>query len=282
MSESSTQPSSAKSTERKSAREAAPSADLRSPDWPRDALLAFFHELKLFFSTVWSVTRHPQLFGDAWVRGRANALNPIGFVATSAGLVGVAAHLTTLGLRTNESAPPSLIAEVLGQLGPFLHFAAAGALLHILLKLMRSVRGRLRDTVALALFVGGGPVAIVQLVYFAAVLVLVRGYHLNNAALSAHPVFNFELEDDLSGLLWCFAYSLILVLWMYLTRAVEGVHGLRFNSQRVVLAIIVAETVLMAFFGIVDPPGNYGARIVLHPSNSPSAHYGFMIEPRFD
>jgi len=251
-----------------------------SPDWPREALRSFSGELKLFLSTVWGITRHPVLFGDAWFEGRAKALNPIGFVATTASLLGVAAHLTSLALRTSEPSPRSLLAECLGQLGPFLHFAVAGALLHLLLKLLRGARGRLRDTVALALFVGGGPLAILQLFYFATVLILSRGFHLSGPAISAHPSFDMMSDSGLTSGLSLLAYFLVALFWGWLSGAAEGAHRQSRRGWRMALAVTVVQTALMLFFGLVDPPGNYGARAGLF--RNPSAPHGFSIEARFD
>ena len=129
-----------------------------APDWPRDAAARAWEEARLFARTAAGFSVRPGKFTQAWADGEIVALNPLGMLATAAGLVGGANNLLAR-LVGHDGGSSSLLEDLLAACAPFAHYALLGALCHLLLLLTRS-RRRLRDSVAVALFAGAGPSAI--------------------------------------------------------------------------------------------------------------------------
>lgn len=131
-----------------------------SPNWIREALANAVAELRLFFSTARDFTLHPIRFGAAFTEGRQRAMNPLAFLATSAALLGGLRLL----LKTATGAPDenlSLPVQAVDALAPYLHYAALGCVAHAVFRLTGSMRP-LRDSLAMALFAGGGPAALAE------------------------------------------------------------------------------------------------------------------------
>src|SRR5689334_20079986 len=133
-----------------------------SPDWVREALRRSRNELFAFFRTAVQFTLSPTRFAREWVSGGARALNPLAFLATSLGgmsfVILLAAHVSH-HVAPASGAPPSLVEELLGNLGPFAYYLLFGVLEHAALWLF-GLRRPVRDACAMALYAGGGPAAL--------------------------------------------------------------------------------------------------------------------------
>jgi hypothetical protein len=132
-----------------------------TPDWIRDGIAHTKNELVLFFQTLWACTRHPRDFGAAWARAERRTLNPAAFLATSLAIATPLRHALgrVLGLPTHET----LLGELGESLAPFVLFGGIALTTHLVLRLGGSKRP-LRATIGLALYIGGGPATIVELV----------------------------------------------------------------------------------------------------------------------
>jgi hypothetical protein len=125
----------------------------RPPDWVRDAVRHTVEELVLFSRTLWGITVRPMAFARAWAEGRERALNPLAFLATAASIVAAwKPILGWLGYGENEDA--SFVRQVILAVGPFVPYAAVGALAHLLMLGSRP-RRRLADAIAIGLYAGG-------------------------------------------------------------------------------------------------------------------------------
>jgi hypothetical protein len=123
------------------------------PNWLRDAVRGSVHEARLFVRTLWAITFRPSRFTNAWAEGRAQAMNPLAFIATCASLLtGLVEVLQRFGLPVGEH--ESFGAELLHSAGPFIQYAAAGVLAHVALIAIKP-RRRLLDSIAVGLYSGG-------------------------------------------------------------------------------------------------------------------------------
>src|SRR5438132_9210100 len=133
----------------------------QSPDWIAEAIRNAKGELALFARTAIGFSLHPGRFAAGWVAGKERALNPLAFLATSAALLtGLRA---VLAATYKVNAPDAgLVGQVADVLGPYAHYALLGVIAHGVFRLTGST-ARLRDSLAVALFAGGGPAAIAEL-----------------------------------------------------------------------------------------------------------------------
>jgi hypothetical protein len=118
-------------------------------------------EVRRFVSTAVGFMRQPERFSADWLAGRQRALNPLGFVATALGISGAASILLP-----HDNGSGVLDTLALSTL-PYCYYASIGIVCHPLLRLGGSTR-RLRASVAVALFAGGGPGLLVTLTWYLA------------------------------------------------------------------------------------------------------------------
>ena len=104
-----------------------------SPHWPRDAIANALGELRVFFATARAFTFHPVRFATAFTDGRQQAMNPLAFLATSAGLLG-GLRLLLQAATGAPDASPSLLGQILEALAPYLHYAALGCVAHLVFR----------------------------------------------------------------------------------------------------------------------------------------------------
>src|SRR4051812_5122670 len=131
-----------------------------SPNWIREAAANAAGELRLFFQTARDFTAHPIRFAVAFTEGRQRAMNPLAFLATSAALLG-GLRLLLRSLAGGADENLSLVTQALDALAPYLHYAVLGSLAHAVFRLT-GARRPLRDSLAMALFAGGGPAALAE------------------------------------------------------------------------------------------------------------------------
>ncbi len=99
------------------------------------------------------MTVRPKSFAQAWAERREEAINPLAFLATCASLVAALFQGGQI-LGFTGDANQSFGNQLLQSAGPFLPYAAVGALAHVAL-LRVSPRRRLLDSVAIGLYAGG-------------------------------------------------------------------------------------------------------------------------------
>lgn len=227
------------------------SARGESPDWVRDALAQFAGEVKLFARTALAVTLHPGRFAAEWAAGERRALNPLGFLATAFAVLGPTfAAVTTLIGKQERS---SLWLDALGALAPFVYYFLFGALQHGCLRALGS-RRRLRESCAMALYAGGGPGLLAQLM----VIVLVLVMHFRFGVTDT-----LELPRAVRLLFTIFALAPFLLFYVTLGVALAGLH--RARVWKIAAANFFALAVCAFLFALLDPPGHYGLHLVLGP-----------------
>ena len=202
------------------------------PAWLADAVRKTKDELRRFVETAWACTRHPAQFASEWASGTRQTLNPVGFLATSAAILG---PWRNLFLRWSALLPAdaSLLGQLYESIQPFILYAALGFLCHPVLRLAGS-RRRLSSTVAIALYVGGGPAAAAELVQWPMILLLKR-------TLGITWIGPRELHSPLAVLFALFFVLAFLVYFVVFARGLAGLHGLRWFWP--VIALLVAMSV---------------------------------------
>ena len=213
-----------------------------APPWVRDGARAAWHEARAYVATAWRLTRAPADFMDAWLRGQADAMNPLAMLATGAALVAASHQLA--GAIVGIEHPDGIVDAVLSALGPYALYVAIGVLCHLVLAPAGKRDVRVLDTIAAALFAGAGPAALAEAVGWLVVCAI-----------------------------WPFAPSLVVIAVMMgvafsvfcftLASALGGMHHAPW--WRIALAFGVAFSATGLVFGLLDPPGNYGLHWVLDP-----------------
>lgn len=111
-----------------------------------------------------------------------------------------------------------------------------------------------RGSLALSLYVGGGPLALVTIINLAG------GAYAN----LAFGKINFETGDMMTPAvlgLAVIAEGSRLVAMLVFARALAGFHAVRTGWALVALVIALLATGLA--FGLLDPPGNYGGHFII-------------------
>ncbi len=228
-----------------------------SPDWVRDAAIRSIDEVRTFTVNGALFIARPGWFAREWIEGRLRALNPLAVLATGAGVLGVARALLDLILGRGPAAQ-GLLESVRDAVAPFAHYAMLGLFCHLLLR----PRRRLRDSLGVALFAGGGPgVASALLVYAAGIALWYwagRPPVIHAGLLGSLPPLQARL------LLWI-AYSGYALFLACLSLGLRALH--RVPLWRAVLATVVAVLFAGALFGLRPADVAFGTRVLLrlHP-----------------
>ena len=138
---------------------------------------------------------------------------------------------------------------------PFLHYALLGLGCHLVLRLFGSQR-HLRDSVALALFAGAGPAALVNLLIdaFGALLYLQAG----RPPLLRGGLFA-TLHGPLRDLLVRFSAAGFVTFLVTFGLALAALHQRKAATALALLVTLVAAGVL---FGLL-PPLPFGTRLII-------------------
>lgn len=228
--------------------------NVSSPEtrWLGDSVRTALAEARLYLRTVAAVSTRPARFAAAWLRGEAGALNPLGYFATSVSLIALVTALAVRVLNLNAG-NGSLVGELLDAAGPYLHYTALGLITHGLLRLGGSPR-RLLGSLAISLYVGGGPatlVTILNLVIFGVAKLGLRQTELTGQTLLRPAPLTLA----------ALAYASRLYMFVVFIRALAGLHALK--ARWVALAFVAALASMGLFFGLVNPPGHYGLRLLI-------------------
>jgi hypothetical protein len=222
--------------------------------WIGEAAHAAREELRLYARTWLAIVRGPRRFGELWGDGHLQALNPLGFAGTTLALVTVTGVLfEALPGATDDASGHSLLGELLKAGGTYVHLAALGVLTHFLLKVLRG-RRLLLGSVGLALYAGG-----VAATTTSVLMVLV-----GCLVPAARPVHHLQLGVTpplvFAAMMTPLVLSFGLFVWL-LASAMAGLH--RRSRAATVAAVLFAFIGTGFFFGLVDPPGDYGLRLEL-------------------
>ena len=231
-----------------------PMPALDTPDWVREAVLRTWDEARLFAQTALRFTTRPGRFAREWATGAQTALNPLAMLATAAGMVGSANNLLSRVSGT-ASGGDSLVGDVLAAGAPFLHYTLLGLGCHAVLRLFGSQR-RVRDSVAMALFAGAGPAALVNLLIDAlgALLYLEAG----RPPLLPGGLFA-TLHGPLRELLVRFSEAGFGTFLVTFGLALAALHQ---RKAATVLALFLTLVAAGVLFGLL-PPLPFGTRFII-------------------
>ena len=204
------------------------------PPWPGDAVRAVGRELAAFARTLWAMLSAPARFADDWAAGRRRALNPLAFLLNALAVLGPWRALWARLVDPNPLTIP-LWFELAKPLYPIVINVSVTALVHLLLKPL-GARRPLRSTLAIGMYVSGGPSAIMN--FLVGPLMLYGFLHREDARVA--------LPMALANL------AMLAVFIVYSILAQAGLHRLR--RWRVAVAVLLAWTA----FAIVS------ARITIH------------------
>jgi hypothetical protein len=214
---------------------ALPPPDPAGPPWLKDAIAVASDEARRFAGTALGFMRRPGRFSAAWLAGRQRALNPLGFVATALGISSAAALLVQRD--DGGRVLGALTAAVL----PYCYYAAVGIVCHPILRLGGSIR-RLRASIAVALFAGGGPGLLVTLTWYLAVAVRTALFGAQDSLLRGIPQWAIAPMALLT--FGPFAYYLVV-----LTLAMAGLHAL--GHRRAVVAVVFSLCIIGVVLGAI-------------------------------
>ncbi len=198
------------------------------PRWISQAVDLFLEELALWARTAAGFARHPMQFARDWSAGTGRAQNPLGFLATSAAVLGTAQHLLTRALNRPEP-DLTLLQEVENALSPYAYYATLGLVAHLALRILGS-RRRYSSSIALALFAGGGPALFASFVSFALLLVI----------RPTGPSMTKGLSTPAMLVALTFVYGSFIVFVGTLTAALAALHG----RNLLVCAVVVGLAVI--------------------------------------
>ena len=171
------------------------------PPWTRNAVQAVGRELGAFVTTLWAIVSSPARFADEWAAGRRRALNPLAFMLNALAVIG---PWRALWARLVDPNPPTtpLWFELAKPALPVVMNVSVTALFHLLL-LPLGARRKLRSSLAMALYVSGGPLAVAN--FLVAPLVLYGFLHRNDPTIATSSV-----AANLSLLVLFFVYLIVM------------------------------------------------------------------------
>ena len=204
------------------------------PPWLRDAVRAVGRELAAFGTTLWAIVASPARFADDWAAGRRRALNPLAFLLNALAVLGPWRALCARVIDPNPPTTP-LWFELGKPIFPVVINISVTALFHLLLKPLGG-RRPLRSSLAMAMYVSGGPLSILN--FLVSPLVLYGFiHHYHGAVAMASAVANL---------------TLLGVFFFYLIVTESSLH--RLPRWRVTIAVVIA----WILFGILP------ARVSIH------------------
>jgi hypothetical protein len=205
--------------------EAVEAVDARN--WVIEGFRHVAHSFASFFRTAARVTLHPRAFAVEWASGEFRAFNPLGFFATAVGITGTLAVLVERVTREAESV--SWTSFIVHELDPYVSYALLGLLCHLCLKPLGGRRPWYM-TLGIALFAGGGPAAVAD--------ILTCGVRLAAWAAS-------ESEMLVASVDWVAAGSILLARAVFLVALALGLAGIhRLRLWRIGVALAMAEVLV--------------------------------------
>ena len=121
------------------------------PRWVRNALLAWWTEIRSLLVTMWTFVSSPRRFGSEWADGKLDAMNPLGVVLASATVLLPADYGLQQLLGWDHRANVGFWIEIGRASRPYLFSALTGVVIHAAMRLVGSQR-RLSTTIGLLLY----------------------------------------------------------------------------------------------------------------------------------
>jgi hypothetical protein len=213
-----------------------------APDWLGAAHRAIREELRLFLSIVLAVSLRPALFARQWRERQRETLNPLAFLGTSLAFSSPPALIVAHFAGLEQSDGSLWQAFLSDQVAPYLQYVLLGVFAHGVLRLLGG-RERLLATVGIALYAGGGPAMVVDLLALPADVALAR--------LVASPESHTGLA--LQGLTVTSMGAANAAFLITFAGGLAGLHGLRLWRPVVALAFayLLLVAVRLAFFTVV-------------------------------
>jgi hypothetical protein len=210
----------------------------KGPEWLREAAVAVRDEAVRFMVTVLQCSRHPRRFAAAWFAGDRHAPNPIGYVSTALAVTAAGTSVTValLGVDDNSGLWSNLAVATL----PYAYYALLGVLCHIAFRLGGSTRP-LSASLAIALYVGGGPGLLLTLSLHLDVLLytVVTGARPQHGIMDAPP---WSLPILLAPVL-----AMSALFLMALASGFRGLHGgSRLRAVAAIVVTLMVSGVLMS------------------------------------
>jgi hypothetical protein len=204
------------------------------PDWLRAAYHGVREELALFLGTVVAVSLHPGSFAARWRDRRQKALNPLAFLGTALAFSSPPALLVSRFVGSPGDGGGTLWDAFLSdQVAPYVQYLLLGVFAHGFLRLLGGTQ-RLLATVGIALYAGGGPAMVVDL------LTLPLDVILGRVAASADTATNVTLRL----LVVASIGSANVAFFITFALGLGGLHRVR--TWRPVLALSLAYLTLVA------------------------------------
>lgn len=201
--------------------------------WFAEALRTVRYDLVMFVRTAVAMTVAPTRFAADWRDQRLRALNPLAFLGTAIA-VGSPPALAVSHFAGQTGADGGLWdAFVADQVAPYVQYFLLGVIAHGLLRVLGG-RQRLLGTVGIALFAGGGPAMLIDL------LTLPLDLLLGKLAASGDTA----AASAITALTTASIVAANLAFFVAFARGLAGLHGVRL--WRPVLALALAYVVLLA------------------------------------
>jgi hypothetical protein len=212
------------------------------PSWLVEAFRGIRAELVLFLRTVVAVSVRPEAFAAEWRDRRRKTLNPLAFLGTALALSSpLTLAVAHFGRLQNE--PGTLWDAFLSdQVAPYLQYVLLGIFAHGVLRVLGG-KQRLISTVGMALYAGGGPAMVVDLVTSPLDLAIARLARSEDTAQNAL----------LLGLTVASIAAANVVFFVTFARGLAGLHGVRLWRPLLALsaAYVILVLVRLVFFKMV-------------------------------
>jgi hypothetical protein len=200
--------------------------------WVTSALAGIRNELRLYLRTALAVSLRPAAFAAEWREGTRDALNPLAFLATALAFSSPPTLAVSHFAGLQEQGGSLWDAFLADQVAPYVQYVLLGIFAHGFLRLLGGSQ-RLLATVAIALFVAGGPAMAIDL------LTLPLDVTLGHVAASAESASNFALQV----LTVASIAGANLAFFVIFALGLAGLHRLRW--WRPALALLAAYLLLM-------------------------------------
>jgi len=190
------------------------------PPWIRDAARAVGREIAGYFATVRAFTRAPASFAVAWSSGEMRALNPLAFVLNALAVLGPWRALWARLFDPNPKSTPIWF-DLLKPAAPIAVNVMVTSLFHVFVRVLGTQRP-MRSSLAVALYVSGGPLAVL------------------NFLLGPIVLYGFVHRLSRAVALWSALanFALLVVFLVYLVAAQAALH--RMARWRITIAVLVA------------------------------------------
>lgn len=205
--------------------------DSKGPDWLREAVATVRDEAGRFLITALQCIRRPGQFAAAWFAGTTRAPNPFGYVSTALAVTAAASSLTNavVGIENDGGLWASLATATL----PYAYYALLGILCHVVMRLGGTTRP-LRASLAVALYVGGGPGLLLTLAFELDMLLY--------AALAGNTRMADNFEGAPAWVVLILVGLAVCAAVLFQVALVSGLRGLHGGSRRRALAAMVFAT----------------------------------------